>query len=273
MRLIVIVHVLLALAFIVFQVTTLAMILVERGDFFMGDTWSNGYDNEKPIFGVRFTYDFYIGKHPVTFDEYDRFIFDVGWRTPDCNAWGRGRRPVIDVSWWDAIAYCNWISENEGLPRAYDDKGNFLDSDGNTTSDPAMVVGYRLPTEAEWEFAARGGNNSNNNRYSGANAVGFVAWYYPNSGGTTHEVGSKAPNELGLYDMSGNVWEWCSDWYLAYTSTAKTNPYTDEIGAGRIIRGGSHYDSAPNVRIARRHSADDTRTNPDIGFRIVRTAQ
>ncbi len=247
------------------------MVLVERGEFIMGDTWGVGRSEERPVFGVRFTYDYYIGKYAVTFNEYDRFILDTGWRTPSDSNWGRGQRPVINVSWWDAIAYCNWLSDKEGLPKAYDDKGNFLDGNGKITTDPSRVIGYRLPTEAEWEYAARGGNKSNDYRYSGSNIVGNVAWYEDNSGMKTQEVGRKAPNELGIYDMSGNIWEWCSDWYASYTSSAKTNPYNATPGANRVLRGGSWSFSAAGVRVAFRFGRSPTRADDYDGFRITRT--
>ena len=247
------------------------LVLVERGSFTMGDTWGDGSDDQKPAHIVELTYDFLIGKYEVTFDQYDWFCEETGRKTPSDNSWGRGSRPVIFVSWWDAIAYCNWLSEKEKLPKAYDDKGNFLDKDGRITTDPSRVVGYRLPTEAEWEFAARGGNKSKGYKYSGSDNVNEVAWYTSNSGGKTQEVGKKAPNELGIYDMSGNVWEWCSDWYGDYSSSAQTNPYNSPAGSRRVIRGGSWYNVATDVRVAYRGLPTPTYTYYNLGFRIART--
>ena len=237
----------------------------------MGDTWGGGDSDEKPTHEVSFTYDFHIGKYEVTFDEYDAFCNATGKSKPSDQGWGRGRRPVINVSWWDAIAYCNWLSKEEGLPVAYDDKGNFLDKDGNVTTDPSKVIGYRLPTEAEWEYAARGGNKSKGYKYSGSDNVGDVAWYFSNSGSKTQEVGKKAPNELGIYDMSGNVWEWCSDWYGPYSSTAKTNPYNGTAGSDRVVRGGSWGGDATYARVANRFYSSPAGTFNDLGFRICRT--
>jgi len=105
------------------------LVLVEKGRFTMGDTWGDGYDNEKPTHQVTFTYDFYIGKYEVTFDEYDAFCEATSRSKPDDEGWGRGNRPVINVSWNDAIAYCNWLSDIEGLSKAYDSRGNLLDKD------------------------------------------------------------------------------------------------------------------------------------------------
>ncbi len=247
------------------------MVLVEKGSFTMGDTWGGGDSDEKPTHKVTFTYDFYIGKYEVTFDEYDAFCNATGRSKASDNSWGRGTRPVIYVSWWDAIAYCNWLSEKEKLPKAYDNNGNFLDKDGRVTTDPSKVVGYRLPTEAEWEYAARGGNKSKGYKYAGSDNVSDVAWYSSNSGGETQEVGKKAPNELGIYDMSGNVWEWCSDWFGNYSSSAQTNPYNSTAGSYRVRRGGSWLNGAADVRVANRGVNSPTFANYSLGFRIART--
>uniref|UniRef100_UPI00345ED694 formylglycine-generating enzyme family protein n=1 Tax=Mesotoga sp. TaxID=2053577 RepID=UPI00345ED694 len=130
----------------------------------------------------------------------------------------------------------------------------------------------RLPTEAEWEYAARGGNNSNGYKYSGSDNVGDVAWYKDNSGSgfPTQEVGLKLPNALGIYDMSGNVWELCSDCYGSYPSSAQTNPYNNS-GSSLVIRGGSCYDSVTPVRVAFRSDVSPIYRYSRLGFRICRT--
>jgi len=235
-------------------------VLVEKGSFTMGD-----------LLNVTLTYNFYIGKYEVTFDEYDAFCSATGKSKPGDRGWGRGSRPVINVNWWDAIAYCNWLSEKEKLPKAYDNNGNLLDKDGRVTTDITKVLGYRLPTEAEWEYAARGGNKSRGYQYAGSSTIRDVAWYDSNSGGKTQEVGKKAPNELGIYDMSGNVYEWCSDWYGDYSSSAQTNPYNSTAGSDRVLRGGSWLNYATYVRVAYRYSFSPTLTYYDLGFRICRT--
>jgi formylglycine-generating enzyme required for sulfatase activity len=247
------------------------LLLVEKGSFTMGDTWGDGYYDEKPTHKVTFTYNFYIGKYETTFDEYDAFCEATGRSKPDDQSWGRGSRPVINVSWNDAIAYCNWLSEKEKLPKAYDNAGNLLDSDGSVTIDITKVVGYRLPTEAEWEYAARGGSKTEGYKYAGSDNVDDVAWYDSNSGNKTQEVGKKAPNELGLYDMSGNVYEWCSDWYDTYSSSAQTNPYNSTAGSYRVYRGGCWYSSTTNSRVAHRNNGPTTGTGYGVGFRITRT--
>ena len=246
------------------------LIYVEGGSFVMGDTWGDGFDWEKPTHRVELTYDFYVGKYPVTFDEYDRYCGETGSTKPSDSGWGRGRRPVINVSWNDAIEYCNWLSEKEGLPIAYYGDGSLLDENRRETEDITRVKGYRLLTEAEWEYAARGGKKSMGYKYSGSNSPDSVAWYDSNSGRKTHEVGQKKRNELGLYDMSGNVWEWCSDWYGSYSSSAPTNPYNNS-GSGRVIRGGSWVNDAADVRVADRVYNSPASTGYDLGFRIART--
>ena len=267
------------------------LIYVEGGSFVMGDTWGDGFYNEKPTHRVELTYDFYVGKYPVTFEEYDRYCKETGATKPDDVGWGRGRRPVINVSWFDAIAYCDWLSDIEGLPRAYDNAGKLIDSRGSETIDTSEVKGYRLPTEAEWEYAARGGKKSRRNMYAGSNNPDEVAWYWQNSGDKhltgewdidriinknncrTHQVGTKASNELGLYDMSGNVWEWCSDWYDSgyYAKSPTTNPYNYTPGSDRVSRGGSWFDDAAYARVANRVNFSPTFTSDSLGFRICRT--
>jgi len=255
------------------------LVLVEKGSFTMGDTWGDGYSDEKPTHTVTFTYDFYIGKYETTFDEYDAFCNDTGRNKPNDWGWGRGTRPVINVSWWDAIAYCNWLSVENGLPVAYRIKGEvnegeLLDSSGNVTTDITEVVGYRLPTEAEWEYAARGAKHNSPYKYSGSDNVNDVAWYTANSGNKTQEVGKKAFNDLGLYDMTGNVYEWCSDWYSSayYYNTPKTNPYNNSTtGPARVFRGGSCFNVATNARVAVRSNNPPYSSINVLGFRIART--
>ena len=133
---------------------------------------------------------------------------------------------------------------------------------------------FRLPTEAEWEFAARGGNKSQGYKYAGSNTIGDVAWYYSNSssgsGGKTHQVATKAPNELGLYDMSGNVEEWCSDWFGSYNSAAAVNPKGPSSGNYKVVRGGYYSSYATHCRVTYRENYHSTSsTNYYIGFRLA----
>jgi formylglycine-generating enzyme len=126
-----------------------------------------------------------------------------------------------------------------------------------------------LPTEAEWEYAARGGSTGTATKYAGSNTIGEVAWYGSNSGNKTQPVGQKRPNELGLYDMSGNLWEWCADWYGSYSSTSQTNPQGPSSGSNRVIRGGSWYNYAQNCRVANRYRYVPENRNYNLGFRLV----
>jgi len=149
-------------------------------------------------------FDSYIGKYPTTFAEYDEFCESTDRQKPSDEGWGRDRRPVVNINWYDAVAYCNWKSEQEGLELCYSGKPP------NITYN-AEANGYHLPTSAEWQFAAKGGNKSKGYTYAGSNNPDEVAWHYGNSDGKTHPVGEKKPNELGIHDMSGNTWEWCND--------------------------------------------------------------
>lgn len=129
---------------------------------------------------------------------------------------------------------------------------------------------FRLPTEAEWEYAARGGK-SNGYKYAGSNDVGSVAWYGDNSGNKAHPVKTKLPNELGLYDMSGNVWEWCSDWYGEnyYFNSPSSNPKGEAVGSDRVLRGGSWYYHARSCRVSFRYSDGPGSRSLNIGFRLA----
>jgi len=249
------------------------LVLVEKGSFTMGDTFGDGQSDEKPTHKVIFTYNFFIGKYETTFDEYDAFCEATGRTKPSDSGWGRGNRPVMNVNWWDAIAYSNWLSEKEKLPKAYDNNGNLLDKDGRITTDPSKVAGYRLLTEAEWEYAARGGNKSLEYRYAGSDTADDIAWYSSNSGGKTQEVGKKAPNELGIYDMSGNVWEWCSDWKSDYSSSVQTNPYNGTSGSERVIRGAGWGNVEIYVRVVDHSSGSPSYAGDSVGFHICRTLQ
>ena len=131
---------------------------------------------------------------------------------------------------------------------------------------------FRLPTEAEWEFAARGGNRSKGYEYSGSNNIDAVAWYWnsiPYQSSGTQTVATKAPNELGLYDMSGNLWEWCQDWYGNYSSNAQTNPAGPESGSGRVIRGGGCGYDAWSCRVSNRYYDIPSFTGGDTGLRLA----
>jgi len=235
------------------------MVFVAGGTFQMGS--NDGYSNESPVHNVTVN-DFYIGKYEVTQKEWR----EVMGNNP--STFKGDNRPVEEVSWYNAVEFCNKKSEMEGFEKCYSGSGDNIECD-------ITKNGYRLPTEAEWEYAARGGIESDNAnyRYAGSNNLDEVAWYEDNSGDKTHPVGKKQPNELGLYDMSGNVWEWCNDWYGNYSSSSHTNPRGASSGSYRVDRGGGWGGHAGDCRVADRGSGASDRSSSHIGFRIARSAE
>jgi formylglycine-generating enzyme required for sulfatase activity len=220
------------------------MVYVSGGTFTMGATSEQGsdaYDYEKPTHSVTLS-SYYIGKYEVTQSEW---MVVMGGNP----SYFKGDdRPVENVSWDDCQTFISRLNSLTGLS-------------------------FSLPTEAQWEFAAGSGNSNRIYKYSGSSNVSDVAWYDDNSGGTTHDVGKKSANELGLYDMSGNVWEWCRDWYGNYSSNSQTNPTGPYNGSCRVLRGGSWRIIAGFCRVpARGNFAPDYRYY-DIGLRLVLCVQ
>ncbi len=231
------------------------LVFVKGGTFQMGS--NDVGSDEKPKHTVTVS-DFYIRNLEVTQEEWK----NVMGNNP--SKFKGNDLPVELVSWYDAVEFCNKKSRKDGLSPCYSGSGKNITCNFNAN-------GYRLPTEAEWEYAARGGNKSNGYTYSGSNNIDIVAWYDGNSGSKTHKVGTKHPNELGIYDMSGNVWEWCGDWYDSdyYSSSPKNNPVGPSSGARRVLRGGG-WSVGGDCRVADRRSL-----NPDCiynfyGFRFSR---
>jgi formylglycine-generating enzyme required for sulfatase activity len=212
------------------------MVFVKGGTFMMGSI--DGQDDERPVHQVTLS-DFSIGKFEVT---------QAQWRTvmgsnPSKFA-GCDQCPVEQVSWDDVHQFITTLNSKTGKK-------------------------YRLPTEAEWEYAARGGSQSRGYTYSGSNDIGSVAWYDGNSGSKTHAVGQKQANELGIFDMSGNVLEWCSDWYGAYSSAAAVNPLGASSGQGRVFRGGCWNYDPQSCRVANRSYFYPGVRFSNLGFRLV----
>lgn len=244
------------------------LIQVKGGTFKMGSKNSDTsaeLDEQKEHSVTLNTFE--ISKFEVTVWEWKQFIKANKMKMPIKPSWGwQDNYPINGITWNEAIAYCNWLSTKEKLQPCYSKKGpNFVCN--------FKANGYRLPTEAEWEFAAKGGTNSKGFRYSGSDKLEDVAWYKANSNGQPHTVGTKLPNELGIYDMSGNVWEWCWDWYNKdfYKLEKGDNPKGPEMGERRTVRGGS-WDSKSNyVRPANRISTIPSKTHEFYGFRIART--
>ena len=220
---------------------TFAMVNVEGGTFAMGNPdyqSDEDFYNEGPVHQVTVS-SFSIGQTEVTQELWQAVM---GW-----NYSGHGGNLQYPAE------YMTWSICQEFIAKLNEMTGK----------------NFRLPTEAEWEFAARGGNKSNGYQYAGSNDIDEVAWYTSNSGGATHEVGTKAPNELGIYDMSGNVWEWCSDWYGEYSADAQVDPTGPESGAEKVMRGGSWYGKAKKCRVAKRFKASALFGDDDIGLRLA----
>ena len=245
------------------------MIFVEGGTFSMGahDSCPDCDLNERFLHQVTVS-DFYIGKYPVTVGQFRVFVdatdyntqadalikenstwvskSDANWKNPYFSQ--TNECPVACVSWNDANAFCEWLKKQTGK-------------------------NYRLPTEAEWEYVAIGGlvgtcNSASKNKYAGSNNPNEVAWYKENSNQTTHPVGTKNPNELGIYDMSGNVWEWCSDWFGEYSSSVEKNPKGTQLGTRRVLRGGGWGTPAQRCRTTFRNRNTPDSRDSDIGFRL-----
>jgi len=257
---------------------SLEMIQIPGGTFIMGEELGAGND-VTPIHTVTLS-DFSMSKYPVTQELY----YSITGAKPSsfssnpASGEVQEKRPVQNVTWYDAIEFCNKLSQTEGLQPVYTitnrQPATGYPITGATVTADFSKNGYRLPTEAQWEYAAKGGNPAaagwKGYMYSGSNTIGDVAWYESNSGGRTHEVGKKAPNGLGLYDMSGNVWEWCWDWYGEYTNATQTNPVGASSGWNRVIRGGSWSGPAGYGRSVKRFIIYPTYRFSDIGFRLVR---
>jgi formylglycine-generating enzyme required for sulfatase activity len=249
------------------------LVFVNGGTFQMGS--NAGTEDEKPVHEV-YVDNFSIGKYEVTIGEFRVFVKATGYLTTAETGDTAGIRggiarkgnpgltwhsyadgnerplsdsllPVSCISWFDAVEYCNWLSKVTGKP-------------------------YRLPTAAEWEFASRGGTKSANYQYSGSNDPDDVAWYVTNSRSTSHTIGVKKANELGIYDMSGNVKEWCHDWYnpYYYSESPKENPQGADRGKRRVIRGGSWATEVSGLKSTYRNNDPPVSAMRDFGFRVVR---
>ena len=221
------------------------LVLIKSGSFMMGS--NSGDSDEKPVHKVSIPYDFYMGKYEVTFAEYDEFCDETNRAKPDDNGWGRGDKPVINVSWYDAKAYTKWLSKKTSQ-------------------------NYRLPTEAEWEYAARAGTTTKYSFSNSSSQLSSYAWYSSNSNSKTHKVGLKKPNRWGLYDMHGNVWEWCDDLYDdSYNNTYKNGKAFDRGDKKyKILCGGSWNDVSSSLRSANRFRYYPSVTDDSFGFRVVR---
>ena len=242
-------------------------VLIRAGSFTMGSfTGEPDRENDEAQHRVTLTHDFEMQTTEVTQGQFQ----DVMGYTPS-EFTGCGRDcPVEQVSWHEAAAYCNVLSERAGLGQCYGCNGSGGDvtcSPSSRYSTPYSCPGYRLPTEAEWEYGARAGTTGS--RYGDLNAI---AWHSNNSGSTTHRVGQKRANAWGLYDMLGNVWEWCHDWYGDYPGGAVTDPFGPGEGSFRVYRGGSWNRYTRGVRAALRNRIVPGDRNYYLGFRLSRSS-
>lgn len=218
------------------------MVWVEGGSFVMGATSEQAeeaYDDEHPPHGV--TLDgYWMAATEVTQAQWQAVM-----GSNPAHFKGDAQRPVESISWADAKLFCDRLSAQTGRR-------------------------YALPTEAQWEYAARGGVKAAGCIYSGSNVAEDVAWYDENSDAATHAVAQRRPNELGLYDMCGNVMEWCADWYDCYDAAAQTSPAGPSEGATRVVRGGCSGHFYRNCRVSSRDDFEPSYRNLYIGFRVVR---
>ncbi len=263
-------------------------VLVEAGTFQMGSN-EGGADN-KPVHEVTITTPFYMGKYEVTQAEYEKYC-SYGSSSPSSSYGDGDNYPAYYVSWYDALVYCNKRSMAEELTPCYsissstnpEDWGDVSTSSNSTWN--AVICnwnanGYRLPTEAEWEYAARAGDNTVESlTYSGTsdvNQLGDYAWYGDSANDNTHEVGTKLSNAFGLYDMSGNVWEWCWNWHTdSYNAETEggSDPTGTSAGSSRVYRGGSWYGYSGHCAVSYRNNFNlpNYRGN-NLGFRVVRAS-
>ena len=252
------------------------MVFVEGGTFSMGcEGGDKCQGHHMPLHDVTLN-SFYISKYEITKKQFEAFVAKTRYRTfaekkgysvykdgnktemksgldwkNNLNVYATGNAdldyPVIHVSWNDAVEYCRWLSKETGKK-------------------------YRLPTEAEWEYAARGGVKNQGYKFAGSNNADSVAWHKDNSGDKIYPVGQKKPNELGIYDMSGNVWEFCSDWFsMTYEGSLllNNNPKGPESGNAHVKRGGSSRSVRESTINYSRSMSDLDYNNDEIGFRIV----
>ena len=206
------------------------------------------FANEGSAYTVTSRRPFSIGKYEVTFAEYDRFAAATGQRLPNDEGWGRGSRPVINVSWQEVQAYIEWLNKKVARDKT-----------------------FRLPTEAEWEYACRANTQTIYHSGNTKEDLKRVAWYEENSDDQTHPVGDKKPNTFGLYDMLGNVWEWCEDLYYGdyYEISPNENPQRPQKAFGRVLRGCGWVDSAQACRAEVRGKFGSGRRSNYIGFRLL----
>jgi formylglycine-generating enzyme required for sulfatase activity len=220
-------------------------VLIPAGEFQMGSNDAGAYDGEKPVHTVRLTKPFYLGKYEVTQAQWEA----VMGNNPSSFG-GDSALPVETVSWQDVPEFISRLNARE--------RGTAF---------------YRLPTEAEWEYAARAGSTTAYSFGNSAGELGRYAWYEDNAGGKTHPVGQLQPSAWGLYDMHGNVWEWVQDWFGAYSSGTAVDPEGPSSGSYRVYRGGGWYNDARVCRSADRSGDAPGYRVVNFGVRLLKVAQ
>ncbi|PKN72965.1 MAG: hypothetical protein CVU50_05405 [Candidatus Cloacimonetes bacterium HGW-Cloacimonetes-3] len=250
------------------------MVYIPEGSFFMGSQFIDRSEYEHPRHEVSL-YPFLIGSTEVT----QALWQEVTGSNPSVRT--ATNQPVTNVSWYEALEFCNALSLKEGLTPCYKINKSFPDANNISEHDSLRysvtcnwsASGYRLPSEAEWEYTARCADSANRLQYSGSNKINEVAWYDLNSEKKAHEVGQKKANEFELYDMSGNVYEWCWDWWGVYGNEHEDYPTGAVSGVYRIIRGGSWMSAAELCISTSRGGNSPHASSKDIGFRLVRNAR
>lgn len=250
------------------------MVYIPEGSFFMGSQFIDRSEYERPRHEVSL-YPFLIGATEVT----QALWQEVTGSNPSVRT--AANQPVTNVSWYEVLEFCNALSLKEGLTPCYKINKSFPDANNVSEHDSLRysvtcnwsATGYRLPSEAEWEYAARCADSANRLQYSGSNKINEVAWYDLNSEKKAWEVGKKKANEFELYDMSGNVFEWCWDWWGVYGSESADFPTGAASGMYRIIRGGSWMSAAELCISTSRGGNSPHASSKDIGFRLVRNAR
>jgi formylglycine-generating enzyme len=266
---------------------TYRLLHIPGGSFWLGSLAqeADADQSEQPAHEIQIS-DFYLGEYLLTQEYWQALMGDNPARFKD------ERRPVENVSWYDAAVFCNRLSLEAGLRPCYQELSKSLFGQGKKifgqTKDGAWDLpnqgrpqldpsanGYRLPSEAEREYAARGGAYTAAARlaYAGSENLDQCGWYDENSQNETSEVGLLLPNALGLYDLSGNVWEWCGDWYNGYPKERKKDPLGPDEGRARVLRGGSCFGGLRGCRAAYRYDSEPGYRNNNVGFRLARSLQ
>lgn len=250
----------------IFSQKDIKVVEVQGGTFLMGLNTKN-FPDEKPQHEITLSR-FYMSQYEILYDDYAAFCKTAGYSQPT----GTDGFPATNMTWENAVMFCNWLSARDGFDKAYeidrnDEKGIF------NVKCNFLSNGYRLPTEAEWEYAAKGGHRSKDYNFSGSNSPYNIAWFSETYKGLEHKPGELLPNELGIYDMSGNVAEWCWDYYSDdyYSKSEKIDPKGPTAIYDRVFRGGSRRDKIEYIQVSRRFHKNQKEKDLYIGFRVVRS--